>query len=639
MTSVDDSYLNERAKLAVRRFTPPFYLESQRSGVAARRFVCEMLVVVSDAIAADTGTEHSQRLIDIFLSLLPESVPYDAAAKRALFTELREVATFIERGYYNYSAPPSDAAEPPSQFSKVNESSRADTARGTEGVWSYRRRLELSLRYQQLFLEAMLVYSKPSRKAAWHAKAHKALGDPFSSRALGLEMWSSKASMNARLNELENAVADLSRKRNHSGSVRDGFIQASIEEVVEWLDKLVEPEERTKSWKELFDLHGSALVREIEERLLEFDVENRCWVVSDVHLGLAGGNDDAFSDLLDACEQGDRLILLGDILDFWIHLECASDLEEAVAAEWRLLHKRLTSLHARGVSVTYVPGNHDMFVFLLEGVGHLDWCTSLVAHCPSLTKLHQKLADYPLSSVCEIVYPFVKLEFSGVSTLFTHGHAHELTWHFLTGSPYEDGMIRAFIQTTATVLAYRFARELRGVFNLGNAPTEWVRHTTDVAMAITNRHLSVYTNQKARLDTRQQRAQFVEELVQHFERLTSSSDRNEVRAIEAARAFDQLEKWSKTTVADIRDETIKYMKKNPTGLNFRIWALTNFQSGLSASAFSGIEPFDQFLCGHYHMPRDQFPDYDSGCLLRPGPTACVMVRKDGKIVRPIGVFN
>lgn len=640
MPNVDDSLLKACAEKAVRRFTPPFYLEAQERGVADRPYVSAMLVVVSDHIEQEKDTEHTRKLIDIFLSLCPESAPYDHAGKNALFGALRVAATFIGWGYYDYSAPLIDEDEPLSQFAKVNESSRADTARGGEGVWSYRRRLELSLRYQQLFLETMLALSKPSSKAGWHKQASEALGDPFSSSALGVNNWSSTVSINARLDELREAVADLAAKRSHVGSCRDGFVQASIEEVVERLDKLVEPEERTESWEHLFAIHGSALVREVEERLLEFDVKDRCWVVSDVHLGLAGGNDGAFTDVLNACEQGDRLILLGDILDFWIHLEHASDLEEAVAAEWRLLHKRLTNLRERGVSITYLPGNHDMFVFLLEGVGHLDWCTSLVARCPSLTKVQQELADYPLSSVCEIVYPFVKLEVGGVSTLVTHGHAHELMWHFLTGSPYENGMIVAFIQTTATVLAYRFARQLRGVFNLAvDAPTEWVRHTTDVAMAITNRHLSRYSNQQARLDTRQQQAQFVDELVQEFERLTSSSERNEVRAIEAARAFDQLEKWSKASVADIRDATLQYMKKNPTGLNFRIWALNSFQSGLSTSIFCGVEPFDQFLCGHYHMPRDQSPDYDSGCLLRPGPTACVMVRKDGKIVRPMGVFD
>jgi hypothetical protein len=638
MTTRNESPLELLAKKAVRRFTPPLYQEKCREGLSERDYVSARLVNISNALDLGTDTEDTRRIIEIFLALDPGATPYDDSAKKALFAELREVATFIPMGLYNYSA--TYAVEPTSQFLKLNELTRADTARGNESVWSYRRRLELSLRYQQLFLETMLSYTKPSSKTAWHSKAREALNDPFSSTALGLNKWSAKGPLNTRLNDLKAAVAELAVKRSLAGALRDGFLAASIEDVVERLDKLVEPNERTKSWRDLFEFHGFVLVREIEEQLLEFESGRRCWVVSDAHLGLAGGNDGAFSDLLGACEKGDRLILLGDILDFWIHLEHTSDLEEAVAAEWRLLYKRLTDLRARGVSVTYIPGNHDMFVFVLEGVGHLDWCSSLVSRCPSLARLHEVLADYPLSSVCEIHYPFVKLEFNGVSTLFTHGHAHELQWHFLTGSPYEDGMILAFVQTTATVMAYRFARQLRGVFNLAlNAPTEWVRHTTDVAMAITNRHLSTYASQNVRLDTRQNRAKFVESLVKEFERLTASPDRNEVRAIDAARAFDQLEKWSAAPVAEIREETSRYLKKNPTGLNFRIWALTEFQAALSTLPFSRIGAFDQFLCGHYHMPRDQFPDYDNGCLLRPGPTACVMVTKDGKIVRPIGVFG
>lgn len=640
MIAGDKSSLELRAERAVRRFTPPLYQEKLPQGLSVKDFVSARLVIISDELQSGSETEDTRKLIDVFLTLDSGLTSFDDSAKEALFKELRVVATFIPMGLYDYSIPIDDEVDSSSQFFSFNQLSRADTARDGEGVWSYRRRLELSLRYKKLFLEAMLFYAKPSSRAAWHSKAREAVSESFSPASLGLSEWSPINTFSARLDDLKQDAAKLAAKRNSAGSSRDGFIAASIEEVVERLDKLIELDQRSNLWEELFHFHGSALIREIEDQLLEFDAGHRCWVVSDVHLGLATGNRDAFSDLLDACESGDRLILLGDILDFWIHLEHEADLEEVVAAEWRLLYTQLADVGKRGVSVTYVPGNHDMFVFVLEGVGHLDWCSSLVARCPSLARLRQDLADYPLSSVCEIQYPFLKLEFNGVGTLCTHGHAHELLWHFLTGNPYEDGMILAFIQTAATVLAYRFARQLRGVFNLAlNAPTEWVRHTTDVAMAITNRHLTNFSSQKARLDTRQHRIQFVESLVQEFERLTSSSDRNEIIAIDAARAFDQLTKWSNASVAEIRQETSRYLSVNQTGLNYRIWALTEFQSAMSTLPFGRIGAFNQFLCGHYHMPRDQFPDYDSGCFLRPGPVACVMITKDGKIVRPVGVFD
>lgn len=634
----DETPIQRHAREAVGLFSSPLYREEIREGVDIRTYVSARLVGVSDSIEAGTDTADSRRLLEIFRSRRPETAVYDDAAKHELFVALRTAATFIPKGYFCYKNPPEYEEERP--FPIGNAASRADTPRGAEGVRSYRRRLELSLRYQQLFLEAVLSFSKPSGKSHWHKKAGEARDDPFSTHALGLNKWSSGMSISVRLEELKVAVGELLSERSAVGAGRDAFIAASIEELVGEIDKRVEAEGPPKSWQERFVSHGTRLLKEYGDRVLEFEAGSRCWVVSDVHLGIGSGNDGAFVTLLDACEKGDRLILLGDILDFWIHLERNADLEAAVAAQWRLLHERLSDLRDRGVLVTYVPGNHDMFVFLLEGMGKLDWCSTLVARCQSLKTIHESLLDYPLSSVCEIVYPFVKLEFNGLSTLLTHGHAHELQWHFLTGNPYENNMIVAFIQTASTVMAYRFARQLRGLFNVAlNSPTDWVRYTTDVAMSITNKHLNAFSGQSPRLNTNQRRAQFVDDLVLEFERQTSSYDRSGVQGIELRRAFDQLEQWSESPVAEIRAETESYLAKNPSGLNFRIWESTGGQPVMSTDLFQNIGPFDQFLCGHYHMPRDQHPDYDGGCLLRPGPTACMLITKYGKIVRPTGLFD
>jgi len=330
--------------------------------------------------------------------------------------------------------------------------------------------------------------------------------------------------------------------------------------------------------------------------------------------------------------------LLGDILDFWIHLERDADLEEVVLAHWRWLHGQLRGLRERGVTVHYVPGNHDMFVFLFEAYGHLDWCASLMARCPQLSRMHQALADHRLAGVCEIRYPFLKLTTEGPSVLCTHGHVHELTWHFLTGNPYEDGVFLTFLETTATALAYRFARQLRGVFNLQQGPFDWVRHATDIALVITNRHLVHYASRNQRLSSLEQRGQFIDSLAKEFERLLSSTDRGEIDAIEAARAFDQLEKWHQEPAAAVRAATQRYLDDHRHELNFHIWSPARSQVAMSTARMEDCRNFDQFVFGHYHQPRDQSPDHDDGCLLRPGPTSCLMVDSRGRILRPAAIF-
>lgn len=639
--NIAKSQLEAYAIAAIRRFAPLVYLEARRAERYPRQFVHDRLVAVSGDIYSELASERSQLLIEIFRSLLPSNAVYDQAAKKELLEKLRIAAWSIRHGYVDYSSPPANTVDSTPEFEENHRAARADTVRGAESFRSYRRRLELSLLYQHLFLSVLLSRrARPTDRTAWHEKARKAIRDPFGEFALGLSRLGADKPLIERLDKLKLDASDFSKERDEAGTVRDNFIQAAIEQIVNQLDTLIDQDNANRLWQYRFEINGKQLLLEVEEQLQQFHVTGRCWVVSDAHLGLAGGNDVAFTEVLDACESGDRLILLGDILDFWIHLENQADLEKVVSAQWRRLYARLAMLRDRGVKVTYVPGNHDMFVFLLEGVGHVEWCHSLVVRCPSLARLHQELADHSLASVCEIVYPFMKLDFDGSSILLTHGHAHESMWHILAGNPIEDGMIAAFLQTTATILAYRFARQLRGLFNVAvNGPTNWVRYATDVSMAITNRHLRLFAERNVYLNTRQQRQQFVDELVSVFESSTSSAEAFEMLAIDTENAFVQLNSWNDAPVAHVRDATLEYMHNNPRGLNFQISTPASFQSRLSTSFFHEIAAFEQFVCGHYHMPRDQDPNFDSGCLLQPGPTTCLMVTSNGRIVRPLGVLD
>jgi len=503
---------------------------------------------------------------------------------------------------------------------------------GEPDVRRRRRRIELALRYQELFLAAMGFYAKPRDEASWRGYASEIRERPFSENALGLASLY-RASILDRLRALQGDA------RSFSGAENDDFIGRAIEEVVRKIDRHLAGRPQSISWSTAFEEHVSALRQDVEARLEEFvPGKQRHLVVSDVHLGVAAGNGDAFRDVLDVCEQGDQLILLGDILDFWIHLEKDENLEDVVVAHWRQLYRQLRHLRERGVAVHYVPGNHDMFVFLFEAYGHLDWCGSVMTRCPQLLRMHQALADHRLAAVCEIRYPFLKLATGGPSVLYTHGHAHELAWHFLTGNPYEDGVFLTFLETAATVLAYRFARELRGLFNLVQGPIDWVRHATDIALVITNRHLTEYAKRNPRLDTLEQRGQFVDSLVTEFERLSSSAEGSEIKAIEAARAYDRLQQWHRAPAASVRAATQRYLDDHRSELNFHLWSPARSQIAMSTSRMQDYRTFDQFVFGHYHQPRDQAPDHDGGCLLRPGPTSCLMITPQGRILRPAGIF-
>lgn len=75
--------------------------------------------------------------------------------------------------------------------------------------------------------------------------------------------------------------------------------------------------------------------------------------ISDVHLGLKGVRANELSAFLKHVEC-ERLYLVGDILDLWVLRQ---------KWHWPISHnqvvRRILKMARKGVSVTYVPGNHD----------------------------------------------------------------------------------------------------------------------------------------------------------------------------------------------------------------------------------------------------------------------------------------
>lgn len=80
---------------------------------------------------------------------------------------------------------------------------------------------------------------------------------------------------------------------------------------------------------------------------------NKCIAVSDMHLGAEGSNRDRFINFIDNIEDDvDRLVLLGDIFDFWRRDPVGVLLENIEIVG------KLMSLEPE-INVFYVVGNHD----------------------------------------------------------------------------------------------------------------------------------------------------------------------------------------------------------------------------------------------------------------------------------------
>jgi UDP-2,3-diacylglucosamine pyrophosphatase LpxH len=81
--------------------------------------------------------------------------------------------------------------------------------------------------------------------------------------------------------------------------------------------------------------------------------ESKCIVVSDVHLGVEYSNKEKFVDFIDNIENDvERIVLLGDIFDFWRRDPVGVLLENIDIVD------KLLSLEPK-INVVFVVGNHD----------------------------------------------------------------------------------------------------------------------------------------------------------------------------------------------------------------------------------------------------------------------------------------
>jgi len=86
------------------------------------------------------------------------------------------------------------------------------------------------------------------------------------------------------------------------------------------------------------------------------------YIFSDAHLGADGNEKEAekvarIATLFDKVKiDGDRLVILGDLFDFWF------EYKHAIPKEHHKMLFMLTDLIERGVIIDYITGNHDFWI-------------------------------------------------------------------------------------------------------------------------------------------------------------------------------------------------------------------------------------------------------------------------------------
>ena len=162
------------------------------------------------------------------------------------------------------------------------------------------------------------------------------------------------------------------------------------------------------------------------------------YVCSDIHIGTAATKERYFYEtLIPQIKNGDTLVLLGDIFDYWIS-SFHQGLDQ-LSSGWSRLNSQLKQLRTKGIDVIFVPGNHDSFVFYNEWsyTGNPPaWLDNLYRQGGPFAEVREVTTiTHPLRDVATIHYPAFMRSFGDTNILFTHGHWAERTWPFITDDP------------------------------------------------------------------------------------------------------------------------------------------------------------------------------------------------------------
>jgi UDP-2,3-diacylglucosamine pyrophosphatase LpxH len=342
-----------------------------------------------------------------------------------------------------------------------------------------------------------------------------------------------------------------------------------------------------------------------------------------------------------ATRRSDEIVvLLGDILDFWIfsRFDKRGDLVNRVIAEWVELWEALKKLHESGTTLHYVPGNHDAFVFFVETAEHFPWSRAVMKRSEELQRIRNKTKDRRMAKLATIHYPFLELSIGSQKILFTHGHYSNWGWRQLAGIPEESRDSVLFLTTASIVLAHKHAGLLRRSVN----ELDWLRRVhgiEDIAISITNAIVQAYDGARQMLKDSPTDMAKVLDCAQsiYFGGKPAISWQEKLKIRDALLALSEIQgPHMPEDMQGIRDDTMKYLRQASREQNVHL-DFSHQQQALAPrftqfSAFVEPQEPDRLVFGHYHNPREADRAYDVGGFVDTSSTF-FNIRKDGSIDR------
>lgn len=380
-------------------------------------------------------------------------------------------------------------------------------------------------------------------------------------------------------------------------------------------------------------------IRQEKERLLR-EPGRVISVCSDVHLGTKYAQTNDFYKWLEQREKNEKVILLGDILDFWIYskYDKKGNLIGRVLSAWGKLWAALSKLKKRGIQIHYVPGNHDVFAFFIETADLFPWSRAILRRSPELQVLKAKTHTIRLRTVAAIHYPFFEMNVQDTRLLFTHGHYQNWGWRLQTAfndNPMESTL---FLSTAAIVFAHKHARMLRR----GVKEKEWLRRAEnidDTAMAITNLVVrSLADAQQMIANDPDGVADLIDTAMSIYfggkKRVTVDA---ELAVRDALLELCKMQGAKTTMHADLEniwDKTMNYLGGNAK----KEQSVTIDKPNRRKPVFTPFKDFltpDKLIFGHHHIPRDdEKKTYEVGGFVSP-VSSFLDVLADGSIQRTV----
>ena len=379
----------------------------------------------------------------------------------------------------------------------------------------------------------------------------------------------------------------------------------------------------------------------------------RIFVCSDVHLGIGNADEEGFRALLDQCDD-DALILLGDVLDFWVD-ESDEDTRLAyVKGHWNNLYTWLSALKARTrTRIHYVPGNHDCFAFLLEAGDALTWTRIVLARCPALEALRTETRNARFTKLVDVHYPFLRQELTPTSNsdpqaaaalkhviLLTHGHAHVWGWQLFDGYGDPMGWTWGFVTLLSAGLAHKYANAFRRVAKIAESGFGFGKRAQDIAAPITNTMVNAFVFAGRRIENEPEAFAEVLETAIRIYCEEQGVAQETVAGIKVRKAMEQLKEHAEDrTLKGAFLGTREYLQRAASSMSYTL----SYDSPadivkITPTPFARFQLFDKFVCGHFHKARAETVQgvecYEAGCFLFDGEHTYLQINPDGRIFHP-----